>query len=99
MPDEAMIATAFEALVAEFPDVSAGSYPVGSGAENGQNAEKPYNVAVSLEGKDGALVDTAVERLRRLLAAHCSDSKSQSDDGCCVVDVLQNVDSLPGAPG
>eukprot|EP00892_Ulva_mutabilis_P011592 jgi/Ulvmu1/8805/UM048_0060.1 len=77
--DEASIAPIFEAIVEEFPDVSAGSYPVST--DDGEV------VMISLEAKDNSQLDGAVGRYRQLLEQQCG-----SDDQ--IVSVQRDTDKI-----
>lgn len=77
--DEARIATCFASLVAEFPDVAAGSYPSTSGQHN-------CTLSISLEGKDPAQVDAAVQRFRELL----DDLPDADLDAALAIDDVQS---------
>lgn len=78
--DEASIAPVFEAIVGEFPDVAAGSYPVAS-------PEHGPVVVISFESKDSAQLDRAVERYREVLG-------EQGGGGEQILSVLRDTDTL-----
>lgn len=70
--DEARIAPVFEAVVDEFPDVAAGSYPAVS--PDGGDV-----VMISFESKDAGQLDRAVTRYRELLGDGRGDSTGGTD--------------------
>lgn len=83
LSDEAKIASVFAAVVNEFPDVAAGSYP-------GVSEDTEGTVSISLEAKDEEQVVASMQRLQSLLDADADPHLSRA----CIERVTVDVESF-----
>lgn len=78
LTDETILAVPVREVASEFPDISVGSYPVVQQADDA-------GVLISMEGKEDAQVQAAMDRLVSLM---------NSAAVACVLEVASNVSDL-----